>query len=70
MGDNMVYRPSYYIYVKIDQTTIRLRHQEMEATAIYSPEIIIVPIVAIVIIVGIVIRGLMVNLVGKTFVSC
>ena len=59
MGDNMVYRPSYYIYVKIDQTTIRLRHQEMEATAIYSPEIIIVPIVAIVIIVGIVIRAVL-----------
>ena len=34
MGGNMVYRPSYYIYVKIDQTTIRLRHQEMEAIAI------------------------------------
>ena len=33
MGGNMVYRPSSYIYVKIDPTT-RLRHQEMEAIAI------------------------------------
>lgn len=31
MGGNMVYRPSSYIDVKIDPTTIRLRHQEMEA---------------------------------------
>ena len=59
MGGNMVYRPSSYIYVKIDPTTIRLRHQEMEATAIYSPEIIIVPIVAIVIIIGVVIRAVL-----------